>query len=62
MFTCAACEAAYALDAWDHLALSYRIDATELDRLVLHWPSDCWIEVRACARCSHPIPVKRRRS
>jgi hypothetical protein len=61
VFTCAACGTAYAPEAWDDLVLSCRIDPMKIGRLVLHWPEDSWIEVRACSRCSHPIAVKRRR-
>jgi hypothetical protein len=56
---CSGCQAVYQDETWASLALAQRIEPPEVRRLVLDWPPEVCIEVRACSRCSWLIAAKR---
>lgn len=58
-FTCSACGATYADEAWARLVLSERIEPPEIRRLVRDWPEGLCVEVRSCSCCAHLIAAKR---
>jgi hypothetical protein len=55
---CAGCGEQFDDAAWVGLAMSERIEANELRRLVLKWPEGLCIEVRYCDRCGTLIAKK----
>ena len=57
---CCACGADYGEKEWLSLAVSQRIAAKEVRRLVRDWPEALCVEVRCCARCGHTMAAKRR--
>jgi hypothetical protein len=58
-FVCNACGALYSDEDWRALAMSERIQAPEIDRLVRDWPENLCVEVRGCRRCGRSIAAKR---
>jgi hypothetical protein len=59
--TCGACGARIADEAWTSLALSKRIEASEVRALVSDWPDEYCIEVRSCDHCGGLVASKRHR-
>jgi hypothetical protein len=57
---CSGCGATYGDAAWRSLAVSARIEAAEVRRLVSPWPDGMVIEVRHCGGCGRAIAAKRR--
>jgi RNA polymerase subunit RPABC4/transcription elongation factor Spt4 len=58
-FVCNACGAHYSDEDWRALAVSERIEAPEVGRLVRDWPENLCVEVRGCRRCGRSIAAKR---
>jgi hypothetical protein len=58
--SCSSCGLAYSDAAWAKLALSHRIEPTEVRLLVSDWPDEICIEVRSCLRCARLVAAKRR--
>ena len=54
---CAACGARYDEASWVELPLAARVDACQVRGIVLGWPDDQFIQVRAC-RCSHLMAAR----
>ena len=57
--TCSGCGAKYVDEAWSALVLSQRIEPLEVQSLLLEWPDDLCIEVRACRSCGALMARKR---
>jgi hypothetical protein len=57
---CAGCPAIYPAALWTSLAFVRQIDAAEVARLVLDWPTGMAIEVRRCAKCGAALARKRK--
>lgn len=53
-FSCR-CGARYVPAAFAKLAPVRRLEATEIAPLVVRWPDDTIVDVRACAGCASPI-------
>jgi len=55
---CWQCGAEHVATQWATLQVVERVAPEEVKRLVLNWPADLAIEVRACRRCGAPIARK----
>ncbi|APR79472.1 Hypothetical protein A7982_04819 [Minicystis rosea] len=55
------CGAEYGAALWGALALAQRITPSEIRLFVRDWPDQCFIEVRACARCGNLMTCKSER-
>jgi hypothetical protein len=53
-FSCR-CGVRYVASAFAKLAPVRRLEATEIAPLVVRWPDDTVVDVRACAGCASPI-------
>lgn len=53
-FSCR-CGARYVPASFAKLAAVRRLEATEIAALVVRWPDDSVVDVRACAGCASPI-------
>ena len=52
---CWACGAEFDAETWRSLALVQGVTPTEVQRVLLNWPSDRAVEVRSCRACGAKI-------
>jgi hypothetical protein len=52
--SCARCGAVFDRAQWDALAVVDRLGADTLQRMVLNWPRDAFVEIRRCT-CGHTM-------
>jgi hypothetical protein len=55
---CPACGCEFDGEAWDSLILDHRIEAGEVQRMLLGWSEAFCIEVRRCRDCAHEVVAK----
>jgi hypothetical protein len=55
---CATCSSTFDEHAWQSLAISHRIEAPEIARLMTSWPVGHCIEVRFCPACGRTIAAR----
>lgn len=58
-YRCRSCAAEFDATEWTELDLVRSLTPREVQRLVLHWPADMQIEVRACRDCRSDIVQRR---
>jgi hypothetical protein len=51
---CTRCGIVFDRTQWDDLTLVERIGADTLQRMVLNWPRNAFVEIRRCT-CGHPM-------
>lgn len=56
---CNECGKSYGEEQWRDLALSERIEAHEVQKLLRDWPEGACIEIRRCSRCRTFVPARR---